>query len=212
MAHGRWYPSVITLGDGRVLAAAGLDEHAVGVRNATLESFFSIADFWQPLLMPASFSGLPLYAHLYLLTNGSVFYAGGHMDDGPTPPLRLDMTRSPATVTPVDGISRLDARDQCASVLLFHPASIQKVMMIGGAPGKGEAIANVDIVDFTQQTPIYRPAAALNSPRKRPNATLLPDRTVLVTGGWQRDEVKAEATDHAEIFEFEDVRSWVGNS
>ncbi|HEX4100953.1 MAG TPA: hypothetical protein VHY21_10505 [Pseudonocardiaceae bacterium] len=118
MAHGRWYPSVITLGDGRVLAAAGLDEHAAGVRNATLESFFPIADFWQPLLMPASFSGLPLYAHLYLLTNGSVFYAGGHMDDGPAPPLRLDMTRSPASVTPVDGISRLDARDQCASVLL----------------------------------------------------------------------------------------------
>ncbi|MGB9140398.1 MAG: galactose oxidase-like domain-containing protein [Pseudonocardiaceae bacterium] len=202
MAHGRWYPSVITLGDGRVLAAAGLDEHAVGVRNATLESFFPIADFWQPLLMPASFSGLPLYAHLYLLTNGSVFYAGGHMDDGPTPPLRLDMTRSPATVTPVDGISRLDARDQCASVLL-PPAQIQKVMIIGGAPGKGEAIANVDIVDFTQQTPIYRPAAALNSPRKHPNATLLPDRTVLVTGGSQRDEVKAEATNHAEIFDSE---------
>ena len=25
MAHGRWYPSIISLGDGRVLAAAGLD-------------------------------------------------------------------------------------------------------------------------------------------------------------------------------------------
>jgi hypothetical protein len=94
----------------------------------------------------------------------------------------------------------LDARDQCASVLL-PPAQAQKVMIIGGAPGKGEAIANVDVVDFTQPSPAYQPAAALNSPRKHPNATLLPDRTVLVTGGSQRDEEKAEATNHAEIFD-----------
>jgi Domain of unknown function (DUF1929)/Concanavalin A-like lectin/glucanases superfamily len=200
MAHGRWYPSVITLGDGRVLAAAGLDEHAAGVRNATVESFFPAADFWQPLLMPPGFGGLPLYAHLYLLASGSVFYAGGHMDDGPAAALLLDMTRSPATVTSVGGISRLDARDQCASVLL-PPAQGQKVMIIGGAPGTGEAIANVDIADFTQQIPAYQPAAALNFPRKHPNATLLPDRTVLVTGGSQRNEEKAEATNHAEVFD-----------
>jgi hypothetical protein len=200
MAHGRWYPSVITLGDGRVLAAAGLDENGAGKANATLESFFPAADFWQQLQMPPGFGGLPLYAHLYLLANGSVCYAGGHMDDGPAAPLRLDLTRSPATVTRIAGISRLDARDQCASVLL-PPAQAQKVMIIGGAPGKGEAIANVDVVDFTQPSPAYQPAAALNSPRKHPNATLLPDRTVLVTGGSQRDEEKAEATNHAEIFD-----------
>jgi len=200
MAHGRWYPSVITLGDGRVLAAAGLDENAAGVRNATLETFFPAADFWQPLQMPPGFGGLPLYAHVYLLANGSVFYAGGHMDDGPAAPLRLDLTRNPATVTPLGGISRVDARDQCTSVLL-PPAQAQMVMIIGGAPGKGDAIANVDVVDFTQQTPVYQPAAALNSARKHPNATLLPDRTVLVTGGSQRDEEKAVATNHAEIFD-----------
>jgi Domain of unknown function (DUF1929)/Concanavalin A-like lectin/glucanases superfamily len=200
MAHGRWYPSVITLGDGRVLAAAGLDEHAAGARNVTVESFFPAADFWQPLAMPSGFGGLPLYAHLYLLADGSVFYAGGHMDDGPAAPLRLDLTRSPATVSPVGGISRLDARDQCASVLL-PPAQHQKVMIIGGAPGEGEAIANVDVVDFTEHAPTYQPVAALNFPRKHANATLLPDRTVLVTGGSQRNEEKAEATNHAEIFD-----------
>jgi hypothetical protein len=200
MGHGRWYPSVITLGDGRVLAAAGLDENAAGTRNATVESFFPAADFWQPLAMPAGFGGLPLYAHLYLLADGSVFYAGGHMDDGAAAPLRLDLTRSPATITPVGGISRLDARDQCASVLLA-PAQAQKVMIIGGAPGNGEAIANVDVIDFTQPAPVYQPVAALSSPRKHPNATLLPDRTVLVTGGSQRGEDKAEATNHAEIFD-----------
>lgn len=168
-AHGRWYPSVITLGDGRVLAAAGLDEHAAGARNVTVESFFPAADFWQRLAMPPGFGGLPLYAHLYLLADGSVFYAGGHMDDGPAAPLRLGLTRSPATVTPVTGLPGY-AQDQCASVLL-PPAQDQKRMIIGGAPGGGEAIADVDVIDLTQPAPAYQPVAALNSPPKHPNAT-----------------------------------------
>ncbi len=200
MAHGRWYPSVITLGDGRVLAAAGLDESGAGIRNATAESFFATADFWQPLAMPAAFGGLPLYAHLYLLADGSVFYAGGHMDDGAAAPLRLDLTRSPATLTTVGGLTRLDARDQCASVLL-PPAQAQQVMIIGGAPGGDDAIADVDVVDLTEPQPGYRPVAPMNVARKHLNATLLPDRTVLVTGGSRRNEQAPEATNHAEIFD-----------
>jgi Galactose oxidase-like, Early set domain/Concanavalin A-like lectin/glucanases superfamily len=200
MAHGRWYPSVIILADGRVLATGGLDENATGARNTTVESFFPAADYWQPLAMPPGFGGLPLYAHLYLLADGSVFYAGGHMDDGPAAPLRLDLTRSPATVTPVAGLTRVDARDQCASVLL-PPAQDQKVMIIGGAPGGGNAIADVDVIDFTQPVPAYQPVAPLNSPRKHPNAIVLPDRTVLVTGGSARGEDASVATNHAEIFD-----------
>jgi hypothetical protein len=200
MAHGRWYPSVIILADGRVLATAGLDENATGTRNTTAESFFPSTNYWQPLALPPGFGGLPLYAHLYLLADGSVFYAGGHMDDGPAAPLRLDLTRSPATVTPVAGLSRVDARDQCASVLL-PPAQDQKVMIIGGAPGGGDAIADVDVIDLTQPVPAYQPVAPLNSPRKHPNATLLPDRTVLVTGGSARGEDASVATNHAEIFD-----------
>jgi len=199
MAHGRWYPSVITLGDGRVLAAGGLDEG--GTRNPSLETFFHHSDYWQQVAMPGGFGGLPLYGHLYLLADGSVFYAGGHMDDGPAAPLRLDLTQSPATTTPVPGLSRIDARDQCASVLL-PPAQDQRVMIIGGAAGDtGDAIADVDVVDFTQPQPAYQPVAAMNVPRKHVNATLLPDRTVLVTGGSQHAETAAQATNHAEVFD-----------
>jgi Domain of unknown function (DUF1929)/Concanavalin A-like lectin/glucanases superfamily len=201
MAHGRWYPSVITLGDGRGLAAAGLDEHAHGARNTSLESFFHHADYWQTLAMPTGFGGVPLYAHLYLLADGSVFYAGGHMDDAQGAPLRLDLTRSPATVSGVPGLSRIDARDQCASVLL-PPAQDQKVMIIGGAPGEdADAIVNVDVIDFTDPNPTYHRVADMNVPRIHVNATLLPDRTVLITGGSEHRENKAQATNHAEIFD-----------
>ncbi|PXW99147.1 galactose oxidase-like domain-containing protein [Mycolicibacterium moriokaense] len=200
MAHGRWYPSVISLGDGRVLAAGGFDEGGAGTRNPSLETFFHHSDYWQQVAMPGGFGGLPLYAHLYLLADGSVCYAGGHQDDNPAAPLRLDLTRSPATIIPVPGLSRIDARDAGASVVL-PPAQDQRVMLIGGASQGGDAIADVDVVDFTQPSPAYQSVAAMHVPRKHVNATLLPDRTVLVTGGSEHSEQAAVATNHAEIFD-----------
>ena len=200
MAHGRWYPSIISLGDGRVLAAAGLDETGTGGRNHTLESYFVACDHWQQLATAPELPDLPLYAHLYLLADGSVCYAGGHMDDGPLAPLLLDLTRSPATVTPIDGLANLDDRDQCSSVLL-PPAQDQKIMIIGGGKENNPAIADVDVVDVTADPLTYHPVAPLKSPRKHSNATLLPDRTVLVTGGSERGEQAPLATNRAEIFD-----------
>ena len=50
------------------------------------------------------------------------------MDDGSAGALRLDLTRDPVIVTPLPGLSQVDARDQCASVLL-PPAQAQRVMI-----------------------------------------------------------------------------------
>jgi len=206
MTHGRWYPAVITLGDGRVLAAAGLDETGHGVNNA-LDSYFIASDRWQQLAMPHKLE-LRSYAHLYLLADGSVCYAGGHMDDAPLDPFCLDLTRSPATKTPIKKLARVDARDQCSSVLL-PPAQDQKIMIIGGAKAAGPddddrapvGIADVDVLDVTRKPLSYHCVAPLHLPRKHSNATLLPDRTVLVTGGSQRGEEAAKATNCAEVFD-----------
>jgi len=78
-----------------VLVTAGLSE--TGRRNTSIETFFSGSDSWQVSRTPQQFGGLPLYAHLYLLADGSICYAGGHMDDGPADALRLDLTRDPAS-------------------------------------------------------------------------------------------------------------------
>ena len=122
------------------------------------------------------------------------------MDDGPADALRLDLTRDPVVVAPLPGLSQVSARDQCASVLL-PPAQAQRVMIMGGAPGRGDAVKNVDIVDFSQPHPAYRPAASLAKGRKHLNATLLPDRTVLVTGGSGRNEAAPLATNEAEVYD-----------
>src|SRR5215470_5117243 len=43
MAHGRWYPTVLTLGDGRVMAFSGLNE--VGSTNTAVE-FYAVGSGW----------------------------------------------------------------------------------------------------------------------------------------------------------------------
>jgi Kelch motif len=122
------------------------------------------------------------------------------MDDGPADALRLDLACDPVVVTPLPGLSQVDARDQCSSVLL-PPAQAQRVVIMGGAPGGGDAIKDVDIADFPDPHPVYRPASALAKGHKHLNATLLPDRTVLVTGGSGRNEAAPLATNEAEVYD-----------
>ena len=44
MAHGRWYPTVTTLGDGRVMTFSGSDD-VTGATNSTVE-FYTVGSGW----------------------------------------------------------------------------------------------------------------------------------------------------------------------
>jgi len=71
MAHGRWYPTAITLGDGTVLAFSGLTE--TGNTNTAVEIFTPGSGWSQEYVAPWT---PPLYPRLHLLPNGTVFYSG----------------------------------------------------------------------------------------------------------------------------------------
>jgi hypothetical protein len=71
MAHGRWYATTITLGDGRVLTFSGTDE--TGATNQTIE-IYKVASGWSPQYR-AAFTP-PLYPWLHVLPDGTVFYSG----------------------------------------------------------------------------------------------------------------------------------------
>ncbi len=75
MAGGRWYPSLLPLGDGRVLAVAGLD--GTSQLNVVPE-IYTDGVGWAA--RPAS-QHWPMYAHLFLLDDGRVFYSGGQYGD-----------------------------------------------------------------------------------------------------------------------------------
>ena len=71
MAHGRWYPTVTTLGDGRVMTFSGLDEN--GNTNRAVE-IYTVGSGWSQEYV-ANWTP-PLYPWMHLLPNGKVFYSG----------------------------------------------------------------------------------------------------------------------------------------
>jgi Domain of unknown function (DUF1929) len=205
MAHGRWYPSLIALGDGRALIATGLTEDLTNPHNNTLEIYDPAANHWHILHFGGGFPGLPLYAHLFLMADGRVVFDGGRMDDDlQVDPCIIDLTHDPVHLTPVPGMEGGGMRNQSASVLL-PPAQDQKVMIMGGGPAgkpnKTDAIDNVDIVDLTDPHPHFVPAAPLNFPRLHLNSVLLPDHTVFVSGGSLHQEDAPLARLQGELYD-----------
>lgn len=191
MADGRWYPTPITLGDGRVLVGGGLNK--IGFPNREIEVFTLDAALgtWKQVPLPsvAVFTQLPLYAHLLVMNAGLILFSGGRMDDFDIslPPCLIDITKNPIRIVPIAGLEQVGSRNQSASVLL-PPAQDQRVMILGGAPptGEGNATDSVDVIDLkalNQATPTFKPAPALLLARVHANAVLLPDRTVFVSGG-----------------------------
>jgi hypothetical protein len=65
-------------------------------------------------------------------------------------------------------------------------------MILGGGPDdETEATDRVQIVDLSAANPQYGPRQRLNFDRMHVNAVLLPDRTVLATGGGGTREASA---------------------
>jgi Domain of unknown function (DUF1929)/FG-GAP-like repeat len=205
MTHGRWYPSLIALGDGRVLAATGFTEVFSFQHNQTLEIYNPVNNKWDLHHFPPGFPNLPLYAHLFQLDDGRVFFNGGHMDDVLVlEPCVIDFKHEPIQTTAIFGINARDMRNQSASVIL-PPVQDQRIMLIGGGPdgkqNKTDAVDNVDIVDFKAAQLHFAAAAPMNLPRLHLNAVLLPDRTVFVTGGSLKQEDVPLAQLQSEIYD-----------
>ncbi|PIG91279.1 galactose oxidase-like domain-containing protein [Gloeocapsopsis sp. IPPAS B-1203] len=200
MNSGRWYPTVVTLGDGRVLAVSGYDEN--GLIDAYPEIYSSGTNSWTFFTQQTSL--FDLYAHLFLLADGRVFYSGGYFTyhNGVYPrilTLPTDFTQ-PITEQPVNGLQDVDYGGQAASVML-PPAQDQKVMIIGGANEfYGQATKRVSIVDLKTANPSYTSAAPLNYARMHHNAVILPDRTIFVCNGSAWGENESTATRTPEIY------------
>ncbi|MGA7955076.1 MAG: galactose oxidase-like domain-containing protein [Gloeobacterales cyanobacterium] len=204
MAHGRWYPTLITLGDGRILATTGLDESGNN-HNQALEIYSANTDTWELRNFVGGFPGLPLYAHLFVLGNGTIFFSGGRMDDPlQVDPCIFDLTKNPVPIKPVPDLLEPVLRNQSASVLL-PPAQEQKVMIFGGGPvGKEDktyATDKVSIVDLKAANPDYVAAAPMQLPRMHLNAVLLPDHTVFVSGGSLKQEDEPLSRLQAELYD-----------
>jgi FtsP/CotA-like multicopper oxidase with cupredoxin domain/sugar lactone lactonase YvrE len=189
MKWGRWYPTLLTLGGGQALAVAG----AGNSENET----YTQPSGWT-VTSPAF--DWPLYPHLHLLADGRVFHSGMRLGGSNIQPGFLDPGTGAYTALPPGAIPasfNFGARDQGATVLL-PPAQDQRVMVMGGGD---PSINTVHIIKTDAVAPAYVQTPSMLRPRVHVNAVILPDRTVVATGGSARSENAATASLEAEIFD-----------
>ncbi|MFI5838473.1 galactose oxidase-like domain-containing protein [Catenuloplanes sp. NPDC051500] len=179
----RWYPTLAALPSGDVLAVSGLDEFG-RILHGQNEIYRASTRRW--VETPELSRYFPTYPALFGTADERLFFSGstsgyGSDTEGRTPGL-WDLDDN--TFTPVPGLRDADLTETSASVLL-PPAQDQKVMILGGG-GVGDrptATRRTDIVDLSAPHPIYRPGPDLPHPVRYLSTVLLPDDSVLTSGG-----------------------------
>ncbi|WP_329037612.1 galactose oxidase early set domain-containing protein [Streptomyces sp. NBC_00178] len=182
MKEARWYPTLTTLADGRVLSLSGLDEIGQIVPGKD--------EIYDPATGKWAYTGVvrrfPTYPAVFLMNDGRLFYSGSNAGYGPA-----DVGRDPGvwdlesdTFEKIPGLGDPDRTETSATVRLA-PAQDQKYLVIGGG-GVGESRRSSEksrLVDLTEEHPRFRDGASLGEGTRYPSASLLPDDSLLVTGG-----------------------------
>ncbi|WP_405388546.1 galactose oxidase-like domain-containing protein [Streptomyces sp. NBC_01102] len=181
MKDARWYPTLVGLDDGRVLAVSGLDD--VG---EILAGGNEIYDPGTKKWSKGPFRYFPTYPALFLTKGGKLFYPGANAGYGPADKGRLPGLWDPEknTFTEVGGLTDADELETAASLML-PPAQDQKVMVLGGG-GVGESAkstARTAVVDLTKEQPAFERGPDLPQGTRYLNSVLMPDDTVFTTGG-----------------------------
>ncbi|GID97517.1 galactose oxidase-like domain-containing protein [Amorphoplanes digitatis] len=183
MVKPRWYPTLAETPNGDVLAVSGLDGFGRMLPGDN-ERYLTGQRRWVDA--PKLKRVFPTYPALHLVADGRLFFSGsnsgyGSDTEGRTPGL-WDLTNNKFQVVP--GLPDPRMTETSSSVLL-PPAQDQKVMIFGGGEVGESPVSTrrTAIADLDEPKPAYRPGPDLPQPARYLSTVLLPDDTVLTTGG-----------------------------
>jgi hypothetical protein len=187
MNQARWYPTVLTLPDGRILAASGTGANEVEVYDAAANS-------WQ-IVSGATRTFQELYPSLHLLPSGQIFYSrcGWQMASTTgTQTAYLTMTGSTSgSWTPL-GQQQFNDRQEGTAVLQIDttttPPTTGIYVVGGGVSGAAtdrnpQTLESIDLTSLGPGTDWAAPALTMGFARANVNAVLLPDGTIFIVGG-----------------------------
>ncbi|MFI1174976.1 radical copper oxidase GlxA [Streptomyces melanogenes] len=182
MNEARWYPTLTTLSDGKVLALSGLDDigQLVPGKNEVYDPKTKKWTYTKGIMQ------FPTYPAVFLLQNGKLFYSGSNAGYGPD-----NVGRDPGIwdfasnkFTKIPGLSDPGEMETSGTVLM-PPAQDEKYMVIGGG-GVGESAESskkTRIVDLKDPNPSFKDGPSLADGTRYPMTSVLPDDTMLISGG-----------------------------
>jgi hypothetical protein len=175
MNNGRWYPTAVTLPDGRVFVCSGslpTGPLQPPTNQNTINNISQILENgrWNDV---TEFIGLPLFPRFHVAPNGALFMSGSLAT---TYFFEKFQPGNPGTWVPI--ATRSAGNSDYAPSVMYD---VGKVIFIGG----GAPTNIVEIIDLNVLQPAWAVAAPMKFRRRQHNATILPDGTVLVTGGTQ---------------------------
>ncbi len=178
MKRGRYYPSNLTLGDGRVLIFAG--EDAACQRNALVEVFDPRDDSLE--ILRGAEQGMDPYPRVHLLSDGRVAKVGPE-------DRTLLLDPEARTWTPVTRTQLREPRFQGTSWLV--PGTVDEIMTCGGFTSRKKIETlptdTCERISFKHDDPKWQFTRPMRYPRAHANAVILPDGTVLLVGGGHHD-------------------------
>ena len=171
MTYKRWYPTVTTLADGRVLVTAGWQTTAH--TNAGISEIYDPAtNSWSQLTNANN--PFETYPFLYQLADGRIIHIGG--SEYATDTDILDI--------PSQTWSILDGRViDGASATMYLPGQFMKAGTAADSQDVGPALKTTFVLDMSQPNPVWQQTPSMAYARSFLNLTMLPDGTVLATGG-----------------------------
>ncbi|HEX2239970.1 MAG TPA: galactose oxidase early set domain-containing protein, partial [Actinomycetota bacterium] len=224
MRHYRWYPTLITLADGRLFVASGVSRLVYNFRGTTVhqtEIYNPATEKWRNTGTSGE-TQLPLFARLHLLPDGTVFYSGvGQMFNPAGQGYDEALWNVQKIYDPkenawsMSGIGEFGARSGAFSVMMpLKPPYDEARFLIGGGTlltSPGAYIANnfSEMVTVKDGTSSSERTPDMVNPRWYSSGVLLPDGNVVALSGANRDEVLIPGSEtpvtQAELF---DGESW----
>jgi len=202
MAHGRWYPTCITLPDGKVFVVQGWDEY--GCNNRLIEFYDPSSKSWQirldpggsgnycvgncatgyypeagsPCYGPGTAPYLSLYPRFHLMPSGLLASVGGELDDRVYDPNTYKWVWSGKTIK----------RHYGTSVLLpLENVDTEKgkILVCGGSPQAADPATNTaEIVTPSGTVGLSRRSVqSMQNARKHVGPVLLPTGQIAIFGG-----------------------------
>jgi PKD repeat protein len=194
MRYARWYPTVTTLPDGRVLATGGTDEGKGKTRIP--EIYDPATDSWTEL--PGAAKTQPLYPFMYVdPTSGRLYDAA--------PAARtefLDISGGGSwSPGPMSGWDNM-AGGCCSEAGAMY--DIGKIIRTGGGD---PAHKRTGVIDLTAASPQWRETQPMAFARRRQNLVILADGNVMAVGGTAASDDVGKAVLAGEIWN-RDTETW----